>query len=240
VNQKDSFFQFHQCCKEHNYNLLTFDGPGQGEQLIYNQIKMTTDWNLVISPLLDQLMTFDKVDSDKITLLADGWGGLFAIIAASHDERISSLVLTSGAVDPLIGIERFFPDIRKKIDEGDSSLVNTVFAQAMCNRMLASKLKLRMLAHGVDSSFDLLKIYHQLNLTKHAQNIRCPTLIFECPDDPLLKDQAKILYDLINSSKKTIHCCHQFEISPPWSSIMTSGHQSIIFDWLDELIHQPI
>lgn len=226
-SQLDGFFSFYQICQKHQVHLLTFDGPGQGEQLIQHQTTLPLHWETVLSALLDQM----KMPVAQICLIGLGWGALLASLAAAHEKRIDALVLAPGIFDPLIGIKKVFPDLKKGVLDDQAMAVNTCFGQALSNRMLASKFKLKMLAHGVDSPFELVKIYSALNLESIASKIRCPTLIFNCPDDPIYDDQAKLLYDKIASPQKSFHQCKH------WNSLLSCRYQSLIFNWMDTLFN---
>ena len=227
-NQLDSFFSYHHVCQTHGYHLLTFDGPGQGEQLIYKQLKMPLEWQDVITPLIDRILRFPEIDQSRISLVGMGWGGFLGAKAAAYERRISSLILAPGIFDPLVGMERVVPDIRKLLRENETTAINLTLGQAMSNKLFANKLKVKMLAHGVDSPSALLKLYLEGSLHE-AKLIRCPTLVFDCQGDPLYNNQAKMVYDQIGPIYKSYHTCQD------WNSLTSSHHQSLIFDWIDEV-----
>lgn len=221
-NKLDSFFTFHQAATQHGFHLVTFDGPGQGEHLIHKDSTMSLRWEQVIGELIDKLKEIPLVGS--IALIGIGWGSFLAAQAATKETRLDALILAPGIIDPLIGVEKVLPDFRKKLDEGNSTAINTLFGQAMTNKMYANKLKMKMLAHQVDTPFDLYQLYSQWKLDPTL--IRCPTLVFNATEDPMLKDQGLKIYELISSDKKALHPL-------PTTSLLPSGHQSLLFDWLD-------
>ena len=55
------------------YNVLVFDGPGQGECLIKHGLYMRPDWEKVITPTIDFLTARPDVDAKRIALFGESW-----------------------------------------------------------------------------------------------------------------------------------------------------------------------
>jgi hypothetical protein len=53
---------------ERGYKVLTFDGPGQGGALVKQKMPMRADWEKVVTPVVDYLLTRPDVDSARIAL----------------------------------------------------------------------------------------------------------------------------------------------------------------------------
>jgi dipeptidyl aminopeptidase/acylaminoacyl peptidase len=60
------------------YNILLFDGPGQGRNLIKNGIHIRPDWENVVRPVVDYALTRPEIDPDKIALAGWSFGGFLA------------------------------------------------------------------------------------------------------------------------------------------------------------------
>src|SRR5215204_2257830 len=60
------------------YNLLLFDGPGQGRVLIKQGLVMRADWENVVKPVVDYALTRPEVDPEKIALMGISLGGYLA------------------------------------------------------------------------------------------------------------------------------------------------------------------
>jgi hypothetical protein len=54
---------------ERGYNVLIFDGPGQGGALVKRKLPMRADWEKVVTPVVDYLLTRPDVDSARISLI---------------------------------------------------------------------------------------------------------------------------------------------------------------------------
>ena len=65
------------------YNVLLFDGPGQGRNLIKDGIHIRPDWENVVRPVIDYALTRPEIDPDKIVLAGWSFGGFLAPRAAA-------------------------------------------------------------------------------------------------------------------------------------------------------------
>jgi hypothetical protein len=68
---------------EHGYNVLVFDGPGQGGALVLQKLPMRPDWENVVTPVVDYLLKRRDVDPARIALYGGSFGGYLAPRAAA-------------------------------------------------------------------------------------------------------------------------------------------------------------
>ncbi|KAF2167620.1 hypothetical protein M409DRAFT_66103 [Zasmidium cellare ATCC 36951] len=76
-------------------NCLTYEGPGQPTPRRAGHA-FITDWNSVVTPIVDYLHTRKDVDTTRIVLLGDSFGGLLAPLAAAKEHRLSAMFLLDG------------------------------------------------------------------------------------------------------------------------------------------------
>jgi hypothetical protein len=57
------------------YNVLAFDGPGQGMMLTERGVVLRPDWERVIASVLDSAVTGADVDADRVALNEFELGG---------------------------------------------------------------------------------------------------------------------------------------------------------------------
>ncbi len=67
---EELFFTIASGALERGYNVLTFDGPGQGGALVRQKLPMRADWEKVVTPMVDYLLTRPDVDSARIDYTA--------------------------------------------------------------------------------------------------------------------------------------------------------------------------
>ncbi|KAK4500932.1 hypothetical protein PRZ48_009124 [Zasmidium cellare] len=76
-------------------NCITYEGPGQPTPRRAGH-PFITDWNSVITPIVDYLHTRPDVDTTRILLLGNSFGGLLAPLAAAKEHRLSAMFLLDG------------------------------------------------------------------------------------------------------------------------------------------------
>ncbi len=81
------------------YNVLAFDGPGQGTSLIQRGLTMRADWESVITPVLDFVLSRADVDGDRVALIGLSLGAYLAPRAASEEHRLAACVCDCSAYD---------------------------------------------------------------------------------------------------------------------------------------------
>ncbi len=81
------------------YNVLAFDGPGQGAALRADGLTFSPDWEAVMAPVLDYALIRQEVAADKIALFGYSLGALQVCRAAAFDDRPAALLLDDGMYD---------------------------------------------------------------------------------------------------------------------------------------------
>jgi len=81
------------------YNVLAFDGPGQGVALREQKLVMRPDWEAVITPVVDYALTRGEIAADKIVLFGYSLGGYLVARAAAFEHRVAALILDDGIHD---------------------------------------------------------------------------------------------------------------------------------------------
>lgn len=153
---------------------LVFEGPGQGEALYAQRLFLRPDFEPVLTPVLDWLLTRPEVDPAALVLVGRSFAGYLAPRGASFEHRIAALVC-----DPAQ------PDMGAHIPGG---LAGEIAAPAVKTqmRMSADRAEFfgaRMAAHGLDSIEQYFAELRRFNMLRQARQITCPTLIIESERD---------------------------------------------------------
>jgi pimeloyl-ACP methyl ester carboxylesterase len=228
---------------ERGYNCLTFEGPGQGRVIRKQKIPFRYDWENVVTPALEFMLSKEKefgIDPKRIALMGISMGGYLAARAVAFEPRISAVIFYDGVYDGYDSMKSGFPQsLIDAIEEGNSEFVNTTLNNLMeSNSNIKFNIKHGMWTTGASSPYELIVGAKKYSTKDILKDIKCPALVLEGEKDDSFPGQPKRVYDglvsLPLSLKKYIifteeegaeeHCqCGAFAIS-----------NQRIFDWLDK------
>ncbi|CCB86410.1 2,6-dihydropseudooxynicotine hydrolase [Parachlamydia acanthamoebae UV-7] len=234
--QQESYLALANAALKRGYHALCFDGPGQGEALIKENLYMRPDWENVITPVVDFLIKQPEVKSDAIILVGLSWGGLITSRAAAFEHRLAGLIANPGQFDALENIKKSFPEVTTLLEHDENRYLEKFMTQALTNPFMAFKFKSKMWVHGVDSPVELLRAWQAYNLEGISQDIHCPSLILNAENEQYCTGQAKELYQTLTCPKNYFlfssaegageHCA---------AGALSTFHQKA-FDWLEQLL----
>src|SRR5258706_14091361 len=91
--REESYFVIAAAALRRGYNVLAFDGPGQGAALPEQKLVMRPDWEAVITPVVDYALSRGEIAADQIVVLGYSLGGYLVARAAAFEHRIAALIL---------------------------------------------------------------------------------------------------------------------------------------------------
>ena len=176
------------------YNVLVFEGPGQGEVLYRQRVFLEPEWEEVLTPVLDWVCAQPEVDQGKVVLLGRSLGGYLAPRAAAFDHRLAALVC-----DPAQ------PSLANRIPDG---LVGRVAAPVVRAQMRLSGSRAeffgaRMAVHDIHAISDYFAEMRRFDMRDVAHQITCPTLIIEAEND-FAGGDGPVLHELIGARSELV------------------------------------
>jgi Esterase FrsA-like len=81
------------------YHWMTFDGPGQQAALHERGLFFRTDWEHVLTAVLDAVIARPDVDAARIAAVGIGQAGYLLPRAMAYEHRLAAAVLAPGVVD---------------------------------------------------------------------------------------------------------------------------------------------
>jgi pimeloyl-ACP methyl ester carboxylesterase len=82
----EEFYTLGAAMGEIGYEVIMFDGPGQGSTLMFEKVPMTHEWEKPVKAVLDY------IEAENVTLIGISLGGYLAIRAASVEKRIQRVI----------------------------------------------------------------------------------------------------------------------------------------------------
>jgi pimeloyl-ACP methyl ester carboxylesterase len=234
--REEAYFAIAAAALRRGYNVLAFDGPGQGAALREDGLVFRPDWEAVIIPVLDYAMTRSEFAKDKIALFGYSLGALLVARAAAFDKRPAALILDDGMYDFFDANSSAMPSfVVEWVRNGHDSIFNPIAEMLMkMNTGVRWGLRNGVWTFGAKSFADYLRQSASYTLEGIAHEIACPTLVMEAEEDKFLKGQAQRVASALKCPTKlvTLHAsegagehCHM--------GAMRLAHQTM-FDWLDE------
>ena len=231
------------------WNVLIFEGPGQGRSLFVEKVPFTPDWHGVVSPIVDELQGRRDVDPKRIALLGVSLGGLLVARAAASERRLAALVTDPGCVSDWAA---FPEDLRTIADSGDRETVNRTWNEVIvpgADPMQRFTLQKRLEIFSADALaearagkiptdwYGLSRRIQEFTLGDLATRITMPTLAIQYELDAFVAGQGRELYDRLPGPTKdlvdfTVIEGAQYHDAP----IGSQWHGEVVMDWLNEQV----
>jgi pimeloyl-ACP methyl ester carboxylesterase len=232
---EESYFAIAAAALARGYNVLAFDGPGQGAALRNQGLVFRPDWEAVITPVIDFALTRPEIGG--IALFGYSLGGYLVARAAAFDQRPAAVILDDGLFDFYAAIEHSLPPfITHWIVVGRDDAVAPVMAMLRAfNTQVRWAMRNGRWTMGVDSDAALAREFRRYTLDGIVDRITAPTLVLDAENDQFFKGQPeRVAKALANATLVTLReaegageHCHM--------GAMFRSHQ-VIFDWLDETL----
>jgi len=220
---------------QRGYNVLIFEGPGQGGVIRLQNIPFRPDWETVVTPVVDFALRLKEVDAKKIALMGISFGGYLAPRAAAFEKRIRACIANGGVYDFHL-TAHLTPEGENYLDtpEGAAEIDKSIYARMKTDPSLRWVMANAMFTFQAKSPSEWLKMTRLYTLKDVAAKITCPILIVDSEGDRDMPGQAKKLFDALKGPKDFMlftrdegaeeHC--------QMGAILISNAR--ILDWLDE------
>jgi hypothetical protein len=99
--QEDSYHYFVAPALARGWNCITYEGPGQPTVRRNQNIGFIPEWENVVTPVVDYVLSQKSqvVDKDRLALIGNSFGSTLAARAAAFEPRLSAVVFVDGVWD---------------------------------------------------------------------------------------------------------------------------------------------
>ncbi|MFE7587998.1 alpha/beta fold hydrolase [Kitasatospora sp. NPDC057512] len=232
---EEAYFAVAAAALRRGYNVLAYDGPGQGAVLREQRLVFRPDWEAVVTPVVDYALTRPEIAADGLVLFGYSLGGYLAARAAAHEHRLAALVLDDGLYSYREAHDRVLPPfLREWIEAGRDDLVEPVMALLMrASTQVRWALRNGVWTFGAASVADYIRRTADYTLDGVAQLIDCPTLVLDAENDQFFRGQPQEV-------QAALTCPHTLVTLPEAEGAGEHCHMGAMFrfhqtafDWLD-------
>jgi dienelactone hydrolase len=218
------------------YHCLLIDGPGQGEALRLQGLVLRPDWEKVITPVVNYLITQKGVDPKRIGLVGLSMGGALAPRAVAYEKRVKVCIANPGVLswpDIIYGflgqIDSQLTNLWKSDPQGFDARIAAIAAQVP---LVDWGIKDMMWKHGADSPAGLMAQMQAYSNRGIVSKISCRMLVMDGAADEY--SQGRDLLEALACPKEYM----MFGEEDPGLQHCQVGAQAAssarLFDWLDK------
>ncbi len=224
---------------ERGYNVLLFEGPGQGQVIREQGLPFRHDWEAVVTPVVDFALDRSEVDPAKVALLGISFGGYLAPRAAAFEHRLKALIANGGVYDFHSVALGGHPEAEEALDDPQASAeMDAAIVQAMQkNPSLRWAMANGMFTFKASSPSDWMRKTRPYVLRDVAGLISSRTLIVDSAGDRDMPGQARQLYDAIRAPKDFMLFTAEDGAEEHCQVGAMAYSNSRILNWLDEVMH---
>jgi dienelactone hydrolase len=236
--KEELYFETAYFAVKRGYNVLLFEGPGQGEVIRIHKLPFRPNWETVVTPVIDYAVTLKEVDSERIALMGISFGGYLAPRATAFEKRIKACIANGGVYDFHMSAH-FTQDLENCLDtpEGAEKIDKEIYAKMKTDASFRWVMANGMFTFHAKSPSRWLKMTRPYTLKDIAAKITCPILIVDSEGDRDMPGQARMLYKALTSPRKDFMLFTKEEGAEEhcqMGALLISNAR--ILDWLDGIM----
>ena len=221
------------------YHCLLFHGPGQGMAIREQGLTFRSDWEQVVTPVVDFALQLPGVDPEGIILMGLSMGGALAPRAAAFEKRVKICIANPGILNWGEAIYSHFaqyPGFLELLEVSPRAFDTAV--EGLTRAWSTARWWFRDAAwkHGATSAADLMTKLKDFDNESIVGRITCQVLIMDGTAEGFTPGQAKKLYEALDSPKEYMLFTEEDTGLVHCQTGALGAASQRMFDWLDETI----
>ncbi|MCB2309389.1 alpha/beta hydrolase [Clostridium estertheticum] len=234
----EEFFPMLLAVRDSGYDVVCFEGPGQGSPLEDYKLPMINEWEKPVKAILDYF------NLDDVTLMGISLGGYLVIRAAAYEKRVKR-VIADGAITDFYNAlyhsvnSTFHNKIDNMIETNDREGLNVIFDNLMKENLLMKwAVKQGMHITGSASTFEYIKVIKSFVSTNISPLLTQDVLLMAAQNDhyiPIYQFYDQI-HTLTNVRSLTARLFTKAECAQNHCHVGNIGLSiDVIMNWLDNI-----
>ncbi len=221
------------------WNVVLFDGPGQGAALVRQGLYFRPDWEAVLTPVLDALTARDDVDPARVAVMGVSQGGYWVPRALAYEHRFAAAIADPGVMDVSTTMTAHLPgSMQRMLASGDrAGFDRDIHRWNAISRKAGRQMAFRFRPYGLDSPYDVFRRAMEFRLSdEEITRIDTPLLVTSPEDERFWPGQSVQLHAKLPGPTRllpftaaegaNLHC-------EPMAGCLRGER---VFDWLDEVV----
>ncbi|KAI1610107.1 Alpha/Beta hydrolase protein [Exophiala viscosa] len=226
---------------ERGYNVIAYEGPGQPTVRRQQCKGFITEWEKVITPVVDFLEGRPEVDSKRIGLMGYSMGGWLCLRAAAFEHRIAAAIAVDGVYSVGQAYSNMLPPpwaaLREKGDtRGLDAAVRGFLGNPKAPTGLQWGIEQGLWSFNLTSPSKYLDESDLMTLEGISDRIQCPVWVGEAGEDEFFRGQPEKVKDALGDRATLVklgmedaagHHCHV------GAAVLMN---QVVFDWFEDIV----
>jgi hypothetical protein len=195
------------------------------------------DWEHVITPVVDYLLTRADVDADRIALYGISQAGYWVPRALAFEHRIAAAIADPGVFDAFEPWRKALPPaLLDCFDRGDRDGFDRSMDEGMqyAPASVRQNWAWRAKPYGLSSAYDVCVEAQRYNLSTVVDRIRTPLLITNPEGEQFWQGQSERLYAALSGAKDLVAFSAREGADGHCEPMARTLLEQRMFDWLDD------
>ncbi|KHN97589.1 2,6-dihydropseudooxynicotine hydrolase [Metarhizium album ARSEF 1941] len=241
--QEEMYHVIGQAALERGINVMTYEGPGQPSVRREQNLGFIPDWEKVVTPVIDHLLTRPEVDPRAIGLLGYSMGGYLAPRAAAFDHRLAAVLAVDGVYDyGAANLDKFPERMRAIFKAGDATLFNRLVEQRLADPAATTAavwgVQQGLWSFNVETPFEWMTKLEDYTLASVLPKIRTPVFVAQAERDDVIPGQSRLLAEKLGELA-THHVFESVDGAAYHCSVGASVLQNhVLLDWFEDVLQR--
>jgi hypothetical protein len=188
------------------WNAFIYDGPGQQTMLFDGGHPFRPDWEAVLPPVVDSLVTRGDVDASALFAYGCSQAGYWVTRALAFEHRFVAAVVDPGVMDVSTAwIANLPPPLVDVLRSGNSDVFNDALAQVAQDPKMAETMAARARPFAKPTAYDTFNAVLGYNLRDVVGRVKTPLMIMDPDDEAFWPGQSSELAKHMTADHELVH-----------------------------------